>query len=109
MEDRGVQTDPVVMEGSTTSAENDVEYYSTKAETRRVALAEALEENEKLHLERDTLISEVNTLKSEVNTLKTENSMLKPLADEAEYLAGVLEGLLGSPEDEEPYIRLCEM
>ncbi|KAK4019937.1 geminin [Daphnia magna] len=97
MEDRGVQTDPVVMEGSksTTSAEIDVEYYSTMAERRRVALAEALEENEQLHLELDSL-------KSEVNTLKTENSMLKPLADEAEYLAGVLKGLLGSPEDEEP-------
>lgn len=53
------------------------------AERRRVALAEALEENEQLHLELDSL-------KSEVNTLKTENSMLKPLADEAEYLAGVL-------------------
>lgn len=53
------------------------------AERRRVALAEALEENEQLHIELDSL-------KSEVNTLKAENSMLKPLAEEAEYLAGVI-------------------
>ena len=66
-------------------AENDidVEYYRTMAERRRVALAEALEENEHLH-------SEVDSLKTEINALKAENSVLKPLADEAEYLAGVI-------------------
>lgn len=53
------------------------------AERRRVALAEALEENEQLHLQ-------VETLKNEVDGLKGENSLLKPMAEEAEYLAGVL-------------------
>lgn len=61
----------------------DVEYYSTIAERRRVALAEALEENEQLHLE-------VDSLKSEIDSLRGENTMLKPMAEEAEYLAGVL-------------------
>lgn len=53
------------------------------AERRRVALSEALEENEHLHLE-------VDSLKTEINALKAENSVLKPLAEEAEYLAGVI-------------------
>lgn len=56
------------------------------AERRREALAEALEENEQLH-------KEVNTLRTEIEALKTENSVLKPLAEEAEYLAGVLKVL----------------
>ena len=53
------------------------------AERRRVALAEALEENEQLH-------KEIDNLKTEMEALKSENNMLKPLAEEAEYLAGVL-------------------
>ena len=106
VEDRGVQTDPIESESlkSTTVGmlfciycvpvlsflcasfsenEIDVEYYSIMAERRRVALAEALEENEHLHFE-------VDSLKTEINTLKAENSVLKPLADEAQYLAGVI-------------------
>lgn len=63
--------------------EIDVDYYSVMAERRRVALAEALEENEQLH-------REVDNLKSEMDALKTENSILKPLAEEAQYLASVL-------------------
>ncbi|XP_046438991.1 geminin-like [Daphnia pulex] len=97
VEDRGVQTDPIELEESKSkTAENDidVEYYSTMAERRRVALSEALEENEHLHLE-------VDSLKTEINALKAENSVLKPLAEEAEYLAGVIKGLLGSEEEEE--------
>ncbi|EFX88663.1 hypothetical protein DAPPUDRAFT_220880 [Daphnia pulex] len=96
VEDRGVQTDPIELEESKSkTAENDidVEYYSTMAERRRVALSEALEENEHLHLE-------VDSLKTEINALKAENSVLKPLAEEAEYLAGVIKGLLGSEEEE---------
>ena len=61
----------------------DVEYYSTMAERRRVALAEALEENEQLH-------QEIDVLKNEIVALKNENSVLKPMAEEAEYLASVL-------------------
>jgi hypothetical protein len=52
-------------------------------ERRRVALSEALEENEHLHLENESL-------KTEINALKAEISVLKPLAAEAEYLAGVI-------------------
>lgn len=63
--------------------EIDVEYYSTMAERRRVALAEALEENEQLH-------QEIDNMRLELDSLKAENTMLKPLAEEAEYLAGVL-------------------
>jgi hypothetical protein len=63
--------------------EISAEYFSVLAERRRVALAEAIEENEKLH-------QEIDNLKSEVTTLKAENSVLKPLAEEAEYLASVL-------------------
>lgn len=53
------------------------------AERRRVALAEALEENEALH-------REVDNLKNEIDALKAENSVLKPLAEEAQYLASVV-------------------
>ena len=53
------------------------------AERQRVALAEALEENEKLH-------SEVGSLKAEVERLRAEIAVLKPLAEETQYLAGVL-------------------
>ena len=60
-----------------------VEYWSTLAERRQFALKEALEENEKLH-------RQVDELKTEVESLKTENELLKPMAEEAEYLAGVL-------------------
>ena len=60
-----------------------VEYWSVLAERRRLALAEALEENMGLH-------EEVESLKNQVDTLKTENALLKPLAEEAKYLAGVL-------------------
>ena len=59
------------------------EYLSVLAERRRVALTEALEENEQLH-------REIDSLKSEVITLKAENSVLKPLAEEAERLTGIL-------------------
>lgn len=62
------------------------------AERRRVALAEALEENEQLH-------REVDNLKTEMDALKAENSMLKPLAEEAEYLAGVLKVKLFEKEN----------
>ena len=63
--------------------ENTVEYLSGLAERQRVALAEALEENEKLH-------SEVGSLKAEVERLRAEIAVLKPLAEETQYLAGVL-------------------
>lgn len=65
------------------SEEISVDYYSTLAERRRLALAEALEENEQLH-------RQIEGLKGEIDSLREENSMLKPLAEEAEYLAGVL-------------------
>ena len=63
--------------------EISVEYFSVLAERRRVALAEALEENEQLH-------REIDNLKLEVESLKAENEVLKPLAEETQYLAGVL-------------------
>lgn len=63
--------------------EISVEYFSVLAERRRVALTEALEENEQLH-------REIDSLKSENATLKAENSVLKPLAEETEYLAGIV-------------------
>jgi len=64
------------------------EYWSTLAERRRVALAEALEENMGLH-------NDVDDLKNQVDALKTENALLKPLAEEAKYLAGVLKVVFG--------------
>lgn len=63
--------------------EISVDYYRTLAERRRLALTEALEENEQLH-------HEIDSLKNEINSIRAENSMLKPLAEEAEYLASVL-------------------
>ena len=60
-----------------------MDYYSTLAERRRVALAEALEENEELN-------RTIDSMKGEIDALKAENSILKPLAEEAQYLAGVL-------------------
>lgn len=60
-----------------------VEYWSVLAERRRLALAEALEENEQLH-------KDIEELKVGVDALKAENELLKPLAEEAQYLAGVL-------------------
>lgn len=60
-----------------------MEYHSTLAERRRLALVEALEENEQLH-------HEVAALKQETSVLKAENEMLKPMAEEAEYLSSVL-------------------
>lgn len=64
------------------------EYWNTLAERRRVALAEALEENMGLH-------NDVDDLKNQVDALKTENALLKPLAEEAKYLAGVLKVVFG--------------
>ena len=60
-----------------------VEYWSTQAERRRLALTDALEENQQLH-------EEVDALKTELDSLKEENQLLKPLAEEAQYLAGVI-------------------
>ncbi|XP_013407543.1 geminin-like [Lingula anatina] len=62
-------------------------YWKEVAEERRVALAEALEENEKLH--------------SEIKELKEENEQLSSLASQAEYFAGIVKLLTEGGEDEE--------
>jgi Geminin len=52
-----------------------------------LALTEALEENEQLH-------DQVHNITTELESLRAENELLKPLADEAQYLAGVLKASL---------------
>ena len=37
------------------------------------------------------LHTEIGNLKNKVETLEAENTLLKPLAEEAKYLAGVLQ------------------
>ena len=54
-----------------------------------MALTEALEENEQLH-------DQVHNITTELESLRAENELLKPLADEAQYLAGVLKASLFS-------------
>ncbi|XP_071835498.1 uncharacterized protein [Apostichopus japonicus] len=62
-------------------------YWEDIAEERRVALENTLNENERLH--------------TEVNDLKEENQRLKVTADQAVYLAEVVQDLLGEKEEEE--------
>ncbi|XP_038056623.1 geminin-like [Patiria miniata] len=59
-------------------------YWKDLAEERRVALDETLKENEQLH----GVIAE----------LKTENGRLKEMADQAEYLASVLQNVIDGKE-----------
>merc|ERR1711911_115711 len=90
MQECGVQTELETSEAIRSMISDDltVEYWSTQAERRRLALTDALEENQQLH-------EEVDALKTELDSLKEENQLLKPLAEEAQYLAGVIKNLLG--------------
>ncbi|XP_074643359.1 uncharacterized protein LOC141900382 [Tubulanus polymorphus] len=60
-------------------------YWKEIAEQRRAALAEALQENEKLH--------------KSIEKLEIENSELKEMADQAEYYAGIIKTLLEEQND----------
>ncbi|XP_072016954.1 uncharacterized protein [Amphiura filiformis] len=62
-------------------------YWKQLAEQRREALEDTLRENEQLH--------------DEVAELKADNERLKIMADQAEYLATVVQELMGDEEDNE--------
>lgn len=61
-------------------------YWKEIAEERRVALQNTLKENEQLHIE--------------IKDLKEENARLKVTADQAVYLAEVVQDLLGETKDD---------